>query len=405
MITKRSAIWGLLVLLLLVLATAWAVHHLRGPKVEVVRVLRRDLLQRVVATGRVLPPARINLGSLQTSAVIAVRAESGTRVKAGQVLVELDAALEEAAVAQAEAGVAQARARLDLVRRVSARVSRETVRQAEAEMRRAEQKQTRVSRLHGEGVTPKADLDEANEQLTMARSRAQSALIQADSRSEIQLAQAALAQARAALSSAQARLAQTRIASPVAGTVLSRLVEPGDLVSTGQTLLILSADGPTRLVFYPEEKNLATLAVGQPAKAAADAFPEKPFNARVARIAPGVDAQRGTVEVTLDVPEPPPFLRPDMTISINVEVGRVTAALVVPRAALHEQAATRPYVLRLREGRIEKAPVVLGLRGDALVEVKAGLKEGDLATLAPEGQLKPGQRARSGSVSELPDVL
>ncbi len=94
------------------------------------------------------------------------------------------------------------------------------------------------------------------------------------------------------------------------------------MVQPGRTLLVVARDGPTQLSVLPDEKNLAFLRLGQPATASVDAFPDRVFPARVAYIAPAVDLSRGTVEVKLDVPDPPPFLRPDMTVSVNVEVGR-----------------------------------------------------------------------------------
>jgi HlyD family secretion protein len=66
----------------------------------------------------------------------------------------------------------------------------------------------------------------------------------------------------------------------------------------------------------------------------ADAFPQQPFEARVLRIAPGVDAQRGTVEVKFEVAGPPPFLREDMTLSMQVATARRERARTLPAAAV-----------------------------------------------------------------------
>ena len=82
-------------------------------------------------------------------------------------------------------------------------------------------------------------------------------------------------------------------------------------MTPARPLLTMAVDAAAQIVFSPDEKNLATIAVGQRARASADAFPRDAFDAEVAWIAPAVDPQRGSVEVRLRVPSPPPFLRPD----------------------------------------------------------------------------------------------
>jgi HlyD family secretion protein len=113
----------------------------------------------------------------------------------------------------------------------------------------------------------------------------------------------------------------------------------------------------------------------------------------VAWIAPAVDLSRGTVEVKLDVPDPPPFLRPDMTVSVNVEVGRDPQALVVPTAALRD-AGSDPWVMAVRGGRAVRVPVRLGLRGDGAVQVLEGLSPGE-PVLAASAAVAPGARVRT----------
>jgi HlyD family secretion protein len=162
----------------------------------------------------------------------------------------------------------------------------------------------------------------------------------------------------------------------------------------------LSLAGETQLTVEPDERNLALLAPGQKALASAEAFPEQRFAARVVYLSPGVDAQRGTVEMRLAVDEPPPYLRPDMTVSVEVEVARRRAALVVPSDAVREPASLRPWVLTVRAGRAARQDVRLGARGERLVEViegapaEGGLSPGEMVLL-PAGRLVlPGQRVR-----------
>src|SRR5690606_36955536 len=85
----------------------------------------------------------------------------------------------------------------------------------------------------------------------------------------------------------------------------------------------------------------------------------------------------GTVEVRLAVPDAPSFLRPDMTVSVELLGGEKADALVLPAGAVHDADRADPWVLALRDGRAVRTPVKLGLRGVGAVEIVAGLAEGD----------------------------
>jgi HlyD family secretion protein len=148
------------------------------------------------------------------------------------------------------------------------------------------------------------------------------------------------------------------------------------------------------LVAPVDERFLDQLEVGQSAAVVADAFPGQPFAARVLTIAPAIDAQRGAVEVKLALDrQPPPFLREDMTLSVDVETGRRERALVVPLSAMHMQAASpSATVLMIDGGRTRERPVRLGLRTLDAVEVMEGLAAGDRVLL--RGDRAPGEKVR-----------
>jgi HlyD family secretion protein len=153
-------------------------------------------------------------------------------------------------------------------------------------------------------------------------------------------------------------------------------------------------------VIEPDERNLARLALGQPALASAEAFPEQQFAAEVLYIAPSVDAQRGTIEVHLAVAEPPAFLRPHMTISVEVEVGEHADTLVIPRRAVRGLAGEAPFVLVLAEGRVSVQPIELGIRGDEQVEVLEGLPDDAWVILDETTPLAAGDRARARAANQ-----
>lgn len=391
---KKPWRWALVAAALL--AAAAGVRAWRGPEVPAYAAARGTVVERVVATGQVMPPARISLAALQLAQVAQVRVREGDRVRRGDLLLQLDDAEARAQLAQARAQVAQAQARLAQVHGTGARVAGEALRQAEVRLAQAETQLGRTQARARGGAASEQELDEARQAMEVTRSQEQAASAQAlataEAGSDFRLAAAALAQARAQLWLAETRLAQARLVAPADGVVLTRASEPGDVVVAGKPLLVMSADGETRLSVQPDEKNLALLQVGQRSLATADAFPGEPFEAVVAYIAPSVDPTRGTVEVRLAVPRPPPTLRPDMTVSVNVEVARHPAAVYVPADAVRGD-GDGTWVLALVGGRAERRPVTAGVRGQGVVEVRSGLAEGE-PVVPVTATARPGDRAR-----------
>jgi HlyD family secretion protein len=368
----------------------------RGPKVPCEAVARRDLEQHIVASGRVMPPARVNVAALTAGLVVAVGVVEGQHVSRGDLLVQIDDAEARAQVAQAKAAVSQASAKVEQLRRVGAIVASQGLIEAQSQLDSAAADLERDTRLAGSGAIATVQLDEARRAMDIARAKRTAAEAQqvgtlgADSR----VAMSALLQAQALLTSAEVRLGQTRLVAPHSGVVLARSVEAGDAAQPARTLLVVANDGDVELVFQSDERNLATLGLGQRAKASADAFPQDVFDAEVTYIAPSIDPQRGTVEVHLRVPSPPRFLRPDMTVSVDLLVATRKNVLVLPKETVRGLATPKPWVLSVDKGVTARRDVTLGIRGDGEVELAGGLAEGALA-IVPDGQiLALGQRVR-----------
>ncbi|MFD2365185.1 efflux RND transporter periplasmic adaptor subunit [Pseudoduganella sp. GCM10020061] len=385
--------------LALLLGGAYAARPLLfGPEVRVYPVERRELVQTVVATGRVETPLRVDIGSQVTGAIAAIPVAEGQAVKKGQVLIELEHDEARAAVEQARAAVSQAQARLLQVQQLGLPVAEQALRQAETNLGNARRQYERSQQLFAQGYVGQAALDEAQRSLAVAESQAASARAQARSMagdgSDVLIARANLAQARAALQMARVKLGYTTIVAPVDGVLIARNAERGDVVQPGKVLMVLSPRGRTQLVVDIDEKNIALLRIGQKALASADAYPAGRFAARLAYVNPAVDPQRGSVEVKFDVDKPPPYLRQDMTVSVDIEVARRANAVVVPTETLRDSAGREPWVLKLDGRRLRRQPVTTGVSGSGNTEIIAGLKPGDLVAPAANAALADGSRIR-----------
>jgi len=377
---------------------------LLGKPVDVDEVVRGDLVQTVVASGRVTTPQRVEIGATQTERVARIPVREGQAVRRGDLLVELDDRDERAAVAQAQAAIDQAEAKLRQVRELGFPAAKQAQAQADANVKLARAQYQRNVDLKAKGFISQSALDDSRRNLDVAESQASAAQLQVQSNApaggDYQMAQTALAQARATLLAAQARLEQMVIRAPADGVLIGRSVEPGDVVQAGRKLMVLAPAGETQVVVQIDEKNLAQLKSGQAALASADAYPKERFAAELFYINPGIDALRGSVEIKLRVADPPAYLRQDMTVSIDLEVARRDKAIVVPTEAVFDAGSERPWVMAVEASRAVRKPVKLGLKGEGHVEVAEGLAPGEVVISSATPGIRPGQRVRAVSAAK-----
>ena len=407
MLRRPALASAVLVAVLLAALVAWWLT--RAPVVPAVRAHMAPLVRTLQFSARVATASRVDVGSTLTGRVRQVAVAEGALVKAGDVLVRLESDELRAALAQSRASERQAAARLAGLRSSGRNTAEAAVTQAESVLTAAQAELRRTLDLVAKGFLSEARLDEARRAVAVAQAqldgaRAQRAAVD-ESGADVAQAQAQLALAAAARTAAEARLGEAVLTAPADARVLTRLVEPGQIVQPGRALLTLALAGPLQLVAQVDERYLGQLQPGQAASVLADAYPTQRFTARVLSIAPLVDAQRGAIEVKLAVPTPvPAFLREDMTLSVEVETARRAQALVLPTEALRGDDASS--VWRVHEGRVEARPVRLGLRTLDAVEVLGGLSEGDLvlvgAAPSPGGRVRvdPGAPVRTGKVSK-----
>jgi HlyD family secretion protein len=358
-------------------------------------------VQTVVASGHVEAPHRLDVGVQITGTVLRIPVVEGQVVNAGDLLLELESAELKATGLQADVAVAQARARLRQLQEVQGPVAAQSLRQAQATLANARKALARSRDLLNKGFISQAALDDSRQAAELADAEVRSMQRQLDTTaatgSDRALAVANVAGAQASAQAARARAGYASIKAPVAGTLIARNVEVGDVVQPGGVLMTLSPQGRTQLVVAIDEKNLALLAVGQSALASADAYPTQRFAAQLDYINPGVNATTGAVEVKLDVAAPPAVLKQDMTVSVDIEVARRAQTLIVPASAVQD-AETAPWVLRLEGRHAMRRRIQLGLHSGGLAEVIGGLSAGDAVLLSPAAT-KPGARVRAAPAS------
>ena len=392
--TKR---WLWIVPVLLIAAgAAWFATRAKPTLVDVVIAKREDVQTSVVASGRVLAPARVEIGATITGRVQRVAVREGARVSEGQLLVQLEQPELNAALAQARAVRDRARARVESVTQLALPTAQESQSQAQANLAVAEREWKRSQELAAKGFISQSRVDESERQVQVARSQLTASKSQVAAQStqgaESQQARQQLIEADAAVELAQARLAQTEIRAPAAAVVLERAVEPGDITQAAKRMMTLALDGPSRLIVQVDEKNLPLLQAGRTAIATVDAFPTERFDAVIAYISSGVDASRGTVELRLDIPKPPAFLKSDMTVSIELGGPLLKQALLLPADAIRQLQSDAPYVVVNRAGEATRIAVRTGLQMQGRVQILQGVAPDDAVILTRE--VEAGARVR-----------
>ncbi|MEN9704206.1 MAG: hypothetical protein RLZZ393_85 [Pseudomonadota bacterium] len=360
----------------------------QGPVVATYRLESRPLVQAVVATGRVVTTSRVQAGSEVTGVVVERRVKEGDRVAAGEVLAVLRADDLTAKLREAEGA-------LQSLLQSTRPQAEAALRQAEAQLQQASREKQRRADLLARQLLSKEQAEQAEQAEVIAKAAAERARAVA---AALAPGRSEETQARERVAAARAALAKTVIRAAKAGTVLTRNAEPGDLVQPGRVLFDLALDGPTEILLPVDEKNLSVLRLSQDATCIADAYPARPFPARLTFIAPAVDAQRGTADLRLTVDPVPDFLRQDMTVSVNIHTGSRQSALVVPNDALADVEGDRASLRIVRGGRVSRVPVTLGLRGLSLTEIRSGAEEGD-RVLSASAAVSDGVRVRTASIA------
>ncbi len=380
-------------------AIAWffSGSFLFGPVITAIPVVRADLVQTLVASGHVETPFRVSVSSQITGVVSAIPVMEGQQVSAGETLIRLDDSEANTSAVLAEGQLAQAEARVRQVRDLTLPAAEQSLGEAKATLVYAQQIYARVSKLLADGVSTRVAFDEATKNLDIARSQVRNAELTVFSNrpggADFTVTETQLVQAKATLRAAQTRVGYTVIKAARDGVLIWRDVEVGNVVQSGKELMRLSPTGEMQITIQIDEKNLALIALKQQSLVSADAFSKENFAATVIFINPAVDLQRASVEVKLNVVSPPPYLRQDMTVSVDIEVARRPNAIIVSVADLRDLNTGKPWLLKVEDGHARRQEVIVGLVSVGKAEILTGLAEG--AVIVPAAsKVKDGQRIR-----------
>jgi len=418
----RPALAGGAVLLVLVAYVVAARGPFRPPVVEVSRVVASggeagSVSPLLTLTGYVVTRRKyVDLGATVPGRIAWIGVEEGDRFEAGQPLARLDEDELRAQRQLAAATLEAAEARLSEL--VTGPLPEELARakaqvdEAAAVLRLAERTLVRDEELAREGIVSLYQLDAARSEAAAAQARWQTAseacnLLRRGARAEvIRSARAEVARSHAGLDQARSRLDQTVVRAPFRGVVLEKVRDVGDSVvpggvdrrGSGSGILRVASDDDLRIEVEVSEVNLAQVKLGQPARVVLDAWADKVYEGRVAKLLPSANRQKATVKAEVALLSSDALVRPEMGAKVQLMEASDTAAgtavrLLVPKSAVMP-APGGPTAFVLDGERVRTRRVQLGaVRGD-LVEVGSGLAEGQYVVVKGQDKLRDGQRVR-----------
>jgi RND family efflux transporter MFP subunit len=287
--------------------------------------------------------------------------EEGDRVRAGDPLVQLDAREYRSAVERASANLAL----------------------AEAEAKLARQRHARAAALHREGIVSQEELDVR--------------------RAEAETATARVGTTKADLDATRVALEYTTLHAPRSGVILAKLKEvgeiavPGGFSGSGDLIRMANLEDLRGQVDITEAE-VGKIRIGQRAEVTPDAHPDRRYAARVVKLYPQVDKQKGTLRVEVHIERPDEHLWPDMSARITflepVQAAAPGGATVLlPRSAVR----TSPqgaYAWVLHDGRAYRTPIATGPEFSDQVQVTGGLTGGERVVIGDPPPLEDGQLVR-----------
>jgi RND family efflux transporter MFP subunit len=390
--TISTLLLGLIVLLVVAFLTGYVPLHRREATLRAEADAQEKGLPRLVVmrVGRGPDQNEINLpGTMQalTEAPLLARTDGylkrrlvdiGDRVRAGQVLAEIDAPELDQQIHQAEAAIEQAQA--------AAEQAEASLEQGKANRELARVTAERSKTLVARGISSQQDGDQAQAQLA-----AQDANVQA-------LQKAILAQ-RSNLAAAKANLARLQelegyrtVKAPFDGIVTLRAVDVGALVSAGSTLLYrIAQTGTLRTYVNVPQASVNSVHVGQTATLTVSQLPGRTFHGTVARTANALDPASRTMLVEVDVPNEDGALFPGTFAEVGLSSARTDPPLVVPAAAIIFRTDGAQVATVQPDSTLHLQKIVVGRDYGDRVEILQGLTEGTTIVAAP------GDTAREGA--------
>jgi HlyD family secretion protein len=370
------------------------------PKVSFARVKRQTLVSTLPTNGKVEPAVWQAVRAETGGIVSGVPAEDGQTVAAGAVVAAIVDPTLGAEVSAAEAKLTEARANL-ASQTAGGRPAEFTdidnsLARAQFDLAQARKVQASLERLVTQHAATQQDADAAKDKVQ--QSELEIAGLEKRKRSlvsppDVAAAAARVTAAETALQLARQRSALILLRAPIAGVVYGREVRQGSYLNPGDLIANIGYMDQLRVRVYVDEPELGRVAIGQPVTITWDALPGRQWHGAVEKKPVAVQAlgSRQVGEVICSIANEGRTLIPGTNVNAEIRTAVVENALVIPKETLRHD-AQGDFVLAFKGDAVERRAVRKGTSSINLVQVLAGLVEGDAVALPSEAPLKNGDR-------------
>lgn len=408
-------------LLLMILASVF--FFVKGGEVIAVRAVRvqrgeMPITIPATATGIVESEAEVRVKAEVAGRVDRLLAEEGDRVRAGQTLAILDQRLVRARLnlARANLQAAQAhRAQVEAGIRMLEVQIRTRIAETAATLEKAAKKLERARSLSADGTISQEQLDLARAEHEVARAAHEAAVANRDQlqvkQREVEAAGAAVEQMEASLRLEEVNLSQTIVTSPIDGLVIKKHASEGETVglgggafsTLGEPLFTLVDPAQLRIRGTIDEVDASRVKVGLPAQATLEAYEGRTFLGKVVKVSPAIQGEgqeARTVTIRVALQDAHGLLKPGMSADLEIIASTVPSALLLPTQAILKREG-KDFVYVIKEGKARLQPVAVGESNWSATEIRGGIREGELAILAPDRPgLKDGARVKAVEVGK-----
>ncbi len=359
--------------------------------------VRTQKVQRTVEfVGTLYPNEEVTVSSEVEGRIGSLSVDLGDRVTRGQILAKIDDKDFRLAVEQTEGSLKETLAKLGLEKVPPPNFHLEKtslVIRAKAELDNAHANYKRMKTLYDEKIISAQEFD-------AAETRYKTAV--ASYKNSLEEARALLATAssrEAQLGRAKEKLKDTTVYAPLAGSISKRLVSSGEFVKVGSQLFTIVQDNPLKLRGLIPERFTPDIRTGQEVEIRVDAYPDSPFRGKLIRISPAAEVASRSFLVEGLVENPARILKPGFFAKAAIVTHVDPKALTVPQQALVTFAGvTKVFVVENAVAR-ERIVQTGGRVGSNEVEIKAGLRPGELVAISGLTRLTNGVPVRvSGPV-------
>ena len=184
-------------------------------------------------------------------------------------------------------------------------------------------------------------------------------------------------------------LENTTLRSPITGVITARNYDNGDMVG-GMPIFVVQRINPVKIMINVSESLYTNLKRGMPVEVEFDALPDQKFTAKVSRITPSVDASTRTFPVELAMVNDHEIVKPGMYARATLNYGRRESVVVPDQAVVKLMGSGDRFVYVYENGKVKYQKVELGRRFDNKYEILSGVASGAQVVIAGQSALKDG---------------